>query len=240
MRAPMCCSRPCTWAPWYALMVSLCKSATLPFAQPWPHGVVPIRNSHPNAADDLWKAVREIENTTPVRFVNHTDEQDFVDVVLGDDNVVRNPVWAYNTSDVIGFCKGRSEVHLKNGSGWLAMHELGHVLGLVHEHQRADRDEYVEVLWENVSDPEPGHVNWVKMQNCDMQGLPYDPNSVMHYGSDWQSSGGGARTMRWLGNVVGAVGHCIHYDCDPVVGWSHLTVTDMKAIARIYSKEVAM
>merc|ERR1712228_1158572 len=126
------------------------------------------------------------EAATPVRFVNWTDEGDFVDVVLGDGDVVRNDGWTHNTSDVIGFCRGRSELSLKNTSGWLAMHELGHVLGLVHEHQRADRDRYVKVAWENIFDPEPDDVNWVKLSDSDLQGLSYDPNSVMHYGSDWQ------------------------------------------------------
>ena len=119
------------------LMVGMAEAATLPFVLPWPLPV-PITNSHPHAARELWAAIREIERVTPVRFVNRTDERDYADVVLSDENVVRNVAWRHNTSDVLGFCSGRSELHLKNSSGWLAMHELGHVLGLVHEHQASD------------------------------------------------------------------------------------------------------
>lgn len=211
------------------------SATTLPFVVPWSHGIIPIRNSHPNAGPDLWAAVREVEAKTPVRFLNRTVEQDFVDVVLGDDDVVKNDAWQYNTSDVIGFCAGTSELFLKDGNGWLALHELGHVLGLVHEHQRVDRDEFVEVLWGNVSDPEPGNVNWVRLDDSDTQGLPYDPNSVMHYGSDWQAEAG-TRTMEWLDNSA-ATGDCIHYDCLPVVGWSELTTNDAHAISAMYSTD---
>ena len=33
---------------------------------------------------------------------------------------------------------------------YVTMHELGHVIGFYHEHQRADRDEFVEIIWDNV------------------------------------------------------------------------------------------
>merc|ERR1712228_9689 len=116
----------------------------------------------------------------------------------------------------------------------------GHTLGLVHEHQRCDRDQYVKIHWENISDPEAGHVNWGKIQDTVTQGLAYDPNSVMHYGSDWQGKDGGAHTLEWLGNTVGATGNCIHYDCNPVVGWSRLSSNDAKAITAIHLQEIAM
>ena len=33
---------------------------------------------------------------------------------------------------------------------YVMMHELGHTIGFYHEHQRADRNEFVEILWDNV------------------------------------------------------------------------------------------
>ena len=45
---------------------------------------------------------------------------------------------------------------------------------------RSDRDEYITINWDNV-------IKWGKDQfrickNCDLQGLPYDIHSIMHYG----------------------------------------------------------
>ncbi|KAG9191721.1 hypothetical protein G6011_10455 [Alternaria panax] len=33
-----------------------------------------------------------------------------------------------------------------------AIHELGHVMGMIHEHQRSDRDTYIKVQYENIRD----------------------------------------------------------------------------------------
>lgn len=66
------------------------------------------------------------------------------------------------------------------------VHELGHVLGFEHEHQRLDRDEYVVLdpkLDAKVKDkdmkpnfdPKPNSKNVTR----------YDYHSIMHYGSYW-------------------------------------------------------
>jgi hypothetical protein len=65
-----------------------------------------------------------------------------------------------------------------------AIHEIGHAIGLLHEHTRADRDRYVTVRWD--------HVDPAQRYNFEMTPGPlpseptplsYDIGSIMHYGS---------------------------------------------------------
>ena len=63
------------------------------------------------------------------------------------------------------------------------LHELGHTIGFVHEHSRPDRDDYIAILWENIS---PGsEVNFCKFHRNVVDSLnhDYDYVSIMHYSS---------------------------------------------------------
>jgi len=60
----------------------------------------------------------------------------------------------------------------------LFIHELGHAIGLHHEHQRLDRDDYVTVLDICI---EPGYEHNFEKRPGFMVG-PYDGTSIMHYG----------------------------------------------------------
>ncbi|HWD19609.1 MAG TPA: M12 family metallopeptidase [Verrucomicrobiae bacterium] len=88
-----------------------------------------------------------------------------------------------------GLSGGQSTVGMIGGQQMLAIgptswnhatvcHELGHTLGLLHEHQRFDRDNYVTILSNNVEAGELG--NFVLLPNSRTNG-PYDFLSVMHY-----------------------------------------------------------
>ncbi|VDK71578.1 unnamed protein product [Dibothriocephalus latus] len=64
----------------------------------------------------------------------------------------------------------------------LYMHELGHVIGLDHEHIRADRDSFVDVSLEGVPKDYWGFYARKDRAELSTYGTPYDLQSVMHYG----------------------------------------------------------
>lgn len=63
----------------------------------------------------------------------------------------------------------------------IALHELGHTIGLHHEQCRPDRDNYVKVVYENV--PAVRKFNFDKVMGTSNYGIPYDYCSIMHYGN---------------------------------------------------------
>ncbi|KAI3419620.1 hypothetical protein GPALN_004056 [Globodera pallida] len=66
----------------------------------------------------------------------------------------------------------------------VVVHETLHALGLDHEQERPDRDDFVTILWHNIN---PQNSNY---------GIPYDFSSVMHYDSSQAARQSGLKTMR--------------------------------------------
>lgn len=64
----------------------------------------------------------------------------------------------------------------------LYLHEIGHAIGLVHEHQLPNRDQYIEILYENVQPNMRIWFNKYSSQEVDQMTVPYEYSSVMHYG----------------------------------------------------------
>ncbi len=66
-------------------------------------------------------------------------------------------------------------------------HEIGHALGLIHEHQRSDRSKYIEVRYKNAK-----WQNWGNFFQTPFNRhyTPYDFESIMHYRSTAFSKNG--------------------------------------------------
>ncbi|XP_075699576.1 embryonic protein UVS.2-like [Rhinoderma darwinii] len=112
----------------------------------------------------------EFETLTCVRFVPRTAENDFLNIASSggcSSSVGREGGDQFVGVDING-CMYRG----------IIQHELDHGLGFYHEHKRSDRDEYVTIMYENISPDDTGNFNKADTNNL---GLPYDYGSVMHY-----------------------------------------------------------
>merc|ERR1719420_2187269 len=77
--------------------------------------------------------------------------------------------------------KGKQEVSLGRGcdSETTIQHEFLHSLGAFHVQSRPDRDNYVEIKWDNIKESQKH--NFKKHSSALTYGLAYDPLSIMHY-----------------------------------------------------------
>ena len=80
---------------------------------------------------------------------------------------------------------------------------LGSLVGLNPEHQRPDRDRYVDVLWDNIKSGHRGDYN-IK-PSIDMSYGPYDFGSIMHYSLNTNSING-SNTLELKVPYEGVVG----------------------------------
>ena len=62
-----------------------------------------------------------------------------------------------------------------------AVHELGHVIGFYHEHNRPDRDDYITIDSSNISPSLAEQLR--RLTSSNTLGLGYDYASIMHYSS---------------------------------------------------------
>lgn len=58
------------------------------------------------------------------------------------------------------------------------LHELGHALGMAHEHSRPDRDQFIKINWDNI---QPQWTHAFDVSPDAFVGEPYEYLSLMHY-----------------------------------------------------------
>ena len=63
----------------------------------------------------------------------------------------------------------------------IVIHEMLHASGFFHQQSSSDRDEYVEIVWENISKGHESNFNKYNDSVVTDYGITYDYLSIMHY-----------------------------------------------------------
>ena len=184
----------------------------------WPKvsGIVQVPYIITNPADNLNAAVTSFNTTFSgfIQFVPRASQSDFVN-------------FNFTASDPSGQCEafvgkigGAQQI---GGSSKCSLgtilHEMGHTIGLWHEQSRADRDTYVNVMYNNIIKGSRSNFDQL-LDNAQILTL-YDYASVMHY-IPFAFSRNGGPTIESIPAGI------------PLSNSAGYTASDIDAISRLY------
>ena len=179
----------------------------------WPEGTVPYIIGNDVSAEqrrDIQLAIRAWNDNTVIRLIPRTTEANYVRFSNVESGYCRSQVGMVGEAQEISLppigCSPNNVAH-----------EIGHAVGLWHEHEREDRDLYVTVLTENV---DPRRMDSYQAKHP--AAGPYDYASVMHYGG---------RSDAWNANEV--------FETIPPgmrIPSAGLSAGDIDGVARLYGQ----
>jgi len=147
----------------------------------WPGGKVPYiidRSIGQQGRNAIQAAISDYHKYTCLRWEPRTNEQIYARFFFGQ-----------GCSSPVGYNQRVNDISLGNGcqDKGTAIHEMGHTIGLYHEQNRPDRDNYIQI---NRNAVQSGmYYNFQIENNIDSLGTPYDLRSIMHYSSTAFSRG---------------------------------------------------
>lgn len=166
----------------------------------------------------LVKAIEEINLKTCLNLIPKTNQKDYL--------IFKNdPSGCWSSIGRIG---GPQVVNLEDqclktvGTG---IHEIFHSVGLYHEQNRIDRDDFVDIKTDNILSSKLVNFQKTAENVYNTKGVLYDYGSVMHY-SPYSFSKNGKITIETKGNP----------DTKSIMGQrSGMSEKDIEKIERIYN-----
>lgn len=153
------------------------------YIQPWPGQVIPYEIpddfAYVNGTSSVPEVLQQVMASTNVCFIPRVNEENYL--------VFLNSIYNTNTSYSSHIGKNPLQeaqyIGLANLNPEIIIHEIGHALGLIHEHQRPDRDAYIRIR-EDLIRPDFRHnFEVINLTSDYLLETPYDYESIMHYGA---------------------------------------------------------
>ncbi|XP_063955616.1 protein SpAN-like [Lytechinus pictus] len=153
----------------------------------WPYGIIPYEMTNTydeKEKSEIYEGMKSWEKVTCVRFVPYTP---LLVKQLGHSDRLYLEKREVCTSFLGRRVKGRHLMSACPHWTYTMVHELGHAVGMRHQHQTPDRDQYIDIHWENIDEKVNLEQSFGIVRNPSLydqsllKATPYDINSIMHY-----------------------------------------------------------
>lgn len=178
----------------------------------WKNGIIPysVQAGHPKK-ELIQEAIQHIHEQTNIRLIPRGSQKDYVHFITGDG------CWSR-----VGRVGGHQKINIGACGFGSIVHEILHAAGLWHEQSRSDRDDNIQVLWDNI---ESGKEHNFKKHVSDGIDIgAYNCESIMHYPAKAFSKNG-------LPTIVSK-------NCATLGQRSAMSIGDIAAINQLYQVDL--